>query len=144
MTTDTAKRSGRDGDRDGDQPLPTEGTGDVLASLIEKIKARRAIGLERYGRPLQEFNGRDPFQDHEEELIDKHNYAEQIQREYRALWEAVRVLGRKVRGEAVPVDNVESALDLARHIEGVEAKKRPLRPSVADVAAAVEAQMGGQ
>jgi hypothetical protein len=144
MTTDTQGRSGRDGDREGDQPLPIAGEGDVCAALIEKLKSRYAIGMERYGKPLQMFNGRDPFQDHEEELIDRHNYAEQIRLEYRALREAVMALGKAARKEKVSPDLFASAMQLAVRLEEVEARPRA-RPSperLAEVARAVEAQRG--
>jgi hypothetical protein len=84
--------------RDGDQPLPTEGDENVQDALIAhilasprlgagannlaaKIMERRALGIQRYGRPLQTFNGRDPHQDLLDELLDGATYAMQIRME---------------------------------------------------------------
>lgn len=67
-----------------EQPAPTPGTGDVwqeiidgepLAVLRELYEARRALGVERYGTPLQRDNGRDTARDLEEELLDALAYA---------------------------------------------------------------------
>jgi hypothetical protein len=72
--------------RPGDQPLPTEGQQDVQEALIARLKQRRALGIERYGRPLKTFNGRKALQDLLEELLDGANYALQAEME----WEAVQ------------------------------------------------------
>jgi hypothetical protein len=87
--------------RDGDQPLPTEGDESVQDALIAhilssprlgaganelaaKIMERRALGIQRYGRPLQTFNGRDPVRDLLDELLDGATYAQQIAMEIKA------------------------------------------------------------
>jgi hypothetical protein len=100
--------------------LPRVGRGDVIRRLQQRLETRLEIGVRRYGRPLQLFNGRDPFRDHEEELLDQHVYAEQIRLEYHALIEAVRVLARLVRGwpGAGPLSEAEaSALALGEVLE---------------------------
>lgn len=71
--------------RPGDQPLPTEGQGDVQAALIARLQERHALGIERYGRPLQTFNGRKPLQDLIEELLDGASYALQAEMEWAAV-----------------------------------------------------------
>lgn len=67
-----------------EQPAPLPGTGDVwqevidgepLAVLRELYVARRALGVARYGTPLQRDNGRDTARDLEEELLDALVYA---------------------------------------------------------------------
>lgn len=67
-----------------EQPAPVPSTGDVwreiidgepLAVLRELYAARRALGIERYGVPLQRGNGRDTARDLEEELLDALAYA---------------------------------------------------------------------
>lgn len=67
-----------------EQPAPVPSTGDVwqevidaepLAVLRELYEARRALGIERYGVPLQRGNGRDTARDLEEELLDALAYA---------------------------------------------------------------------
>jgi hypothetical protein len=87
--------------RPGDQPLPTEGQENVQDALIArilssprlgaganelavKIMQRRKLGVERYGRPLQTFNGRDAVQDLLDELLDGATYAMQIKMEREA------------------------------------------------------------
>jgi hypothetical protein len=81
--------------RPGDQPLPTEGQENVQDALIERIKERRALGVQRYGRPLQTFNGRVATRDLLEELLDGATYAMQVQMEWDAtqtmISEAVRL-----------------------------------------------------
>jgi hypothetical protein len=81
--------------RTGDQPLPTEGQEDVQSALIARLKERRALGVERYGRPLQTFNGRKALQDLVEELLDGANYALQAEME----WAAVQARIRRVLAE---------------------------------------------
>ncbi|MEU9405669.1 hypothetical protein AB0E08_08180 [Streptomyces sp. NPDC048281] len=84
--------------RPGDQPLPTEGGESVQDALIQhilshprlgagahalaaKIGERRSLGIQRYGRPLQTFNGRDAVQDLMDELLDGATYAMQVKME---------------------------------------------------------------
>lgn len=70
--------------RPGDQPLPTEGEENVQAALIAHIEKRKALGLKRYGRPVQTFNGRDATQDLMDELLDGATYAMQVKMEREA------------------------------------------------------------
>jgi hypothetical protein len=53
--------------------------GDSLASsfLMDEVERRKALGLSRYGRLLQAFNGRDVLQDAMEEAVDLINYLRQ-------------------------------------------------------------------
>ena len=67
------------------QPAPAGGHGDVWKELIEHIGTghplhavcveRRAVGVARYGQPLQYDDGRDPELDLREELLDAAAYA---------------------------------------------------------------------
>ncbi|MFD7835544.1 hypothetical protein [Streptomyces sp. NPDC059761] len=68
----------------GDQPLPHKGGEPVQERLIEMIKQRRALGIQRYGRPLETFNGRNPLQDAWEEALDLATYLTQLQMEQEA------------------------------------------------------------
>jgi hypothetical protein len=70
--------------RPGDQPLPTEGQLNVQDALIRHIEQRRKLGIERYGRPLQTFNGRDALRDLLDELLDGATYAMQVRMEIAA------------------------------------------------------------
>ena len=74
--------------RPGDQPLPTASTGIPMHVLAaEVIGERAAIGLDRYGQPLQAMNGRDAVRDVIEELADGLVYALQVREERRLLRE---------------------------------------------------------
>jgi hypothetical protein len=66
--------------RPGDQPLPVpNGGGESIHSLvIEDIRARRELGVSRYGIPLQAHNGRDALRDLYEELLDACAYIRQV------------------------------------------------------------------
>lgn len=67
------------------QPDPTPGTGDVWLDVVDAVEmpdplrfaclARRRLGVERYGTPLQYGNGRDPDADLLDELLDGAVYA---------------------------------------------------------------------
>ena len=83
--------------RPGDQPLPIpNGTGDVQSLVIadlrarearlktgiygrlaDDVAARREIGVQRYGTPLQINNGRDVLRDLLDELVDGMVHARQ-------------------------------------------------------------------
>ena len=61
-----------------EQPMPTRGVGDVQALVIADIEARRKVGIERYGTPLQAFNGRDALRDAYDEVLDLACYLRQM------------------------------------------------------------------
>lgn len=87
--------------RPGDQPLPTEGQENVQDALIEHIQQRKALGIQRYGRALQTFNGRNAPQDLLDELLDGATYAMQIQMEMQAFKVRISVaLSRHATDEA--------------------------------------------
>lgn len=48
------------------------------ARLIQVMRQRRQLGIERYGTPLQPLNGRDAVRDLREELLDAVVYAAQV------------------------------------------------------------------
>lgn len=68
------------GDCDTDQPMPVPGDGDCWAELMaamgaehplyDDAGARRALGIARYGGPLQRNNGRSIERDIHEERLD--------------------------------------------------------------------------
>ena len=73
------KRRPRD---EHDQPLPVPNAGPSMHDLvIEDIKARKAIGLRRYGALLQAHNGRDALRDAYEEVLDLAIYLRQYMAE---------------------------------------------------------------
>jgi len=111
--------------REGDQPLPFEGQGgDILGELIGRLEERRSVGLKRYGKPLQAFNGRDAARDLEDELLDGAAYARQVAAETHALELAVLALGRRVRGEDAEFGSVEAALEVAEAVERKLARRQ--------------------
>ena len=67
------------------QPAPRAGDGDVWASLMPRLplslrpyaEARRLLGIERYGTPLQAHNGRDALTDALQEALDLAVYMQQ-------------------------------------------------------------------
>ena len=80
------------------QQLPSQGQTDVTGLLIkllsersqadprntpivEQLLKRQKIGIERYGRSLETYNGRDALTDLTEELIDGLQYATQVRLE---------------------------------------------------------------
>lgn len=80
--------------RPGDQPLPKRGIGPSMHDLaiddlrqhrlsavaeraLADLAERKRIGLERYGQPLQAYNGRDASLDLYQELQDAVVYARQ-------------------------------------------------------------------
>jgi hypothetical protein len=65
--------------REGDQPLPIKNDSPFIQDeVIKDIEQRKQIGIERYGTPLQPFNGRDALQDAYEEAIDLCMYLKQL------------------------------------------------------------------
>lgn len=65
--------------RAGDQPLPVVNDHPFVAdALVAFIEARKQLGIERYGTPLQPHNGRDALRDLFEELVDAATYAAQL------------------------------------------------------------------
>ncbi len=54
-----------------EQPAPQDGTGpDAWLLVIEDMKHRRTLGIERYRRPLRHDNGRDHLVDAYQEALD--------------------------------------------------------------------------
>lgn len=65
--------------RPGDQPLPVVNDAPYVAdALVDFIEQRKAIGIERYGTPLQPNNGRDALRDAFEEAVDLATYLAQV------------------------------------------------------------------
>lgn len=60
-----------------DQPPPKPGEGDIWQLVIDDMKERRQVGIDRYGTPLQPFNGRDALVDAYQESLDRIVYLRQ-------------------------------------------------------------------
>ena len=56
-------------------PKPSEG--DCWRLVIADMEARRQHGIEKYGQPVQPYNGRDPLIDLYQELLDACVYIRQ-------------------------------------------------------------------
>jgi len=68
-----------------DQPVP-HGQGTAIQALvIEDMKERMEVGLDRYGEYLKKFNGRDALVDIYQELIDGVVYIRQVIEEEKSL-----------------------------------------------------------
>jgi hypothetical protein len=62
-----------------DQPMPAPNESRPIVDLvIEDLLERRRIGTERYGTPLQAFNGRNALVDFYQELLDGVQYVRQV------------------------------------------------------------------
>jgi hypothetical protein len=61
-----------------DQPMPTpNGRGSIQALVRADLDQREQVGIQRYGTPLQAFNGRDALRDAYEEALDLACYLRQ-------------------------------------------------------------------
>lgn len=73
------------------QRMPTPNDQPAIADLvIDDLRERKRMGTEKYGTPLQAFNGRDPLVDAYQESIDQTQYLRQAIDERAALMAAVR------------------------------------------------------
>jgi hypothetical protein len=64
-----------------DQPLPEPGQLNVQEVLSKALLERMQYGIDKYGSPLETFNGRDPVRDVWEELLDALTYMTQVRLE---------------------------------------------------------------
>jgi hypothetical protein len=71
----TPERLGREGDSQA-MPVPND-SAHIHDLVAADLAARKALGVRRYGTPLQAGNGRDALQDMYEELLDACVYAKQ-------------------------------------------------------------------
>lgn len=63
--------------REGDQQLPVDGQENVSEAVKRDLDERIALGIKRYGKPLQTFNGRDALVDAYQEALDLVHYLKQ-------------------------------------------------------------------
>jgi len=68
-----------------DQPAPDGGWGNLQALVREDLEVRERVGTERYGTPLQLFNGRNAMVDAYQEVLDLACYLRQHLAEQEAL-----------------------------------------------------------
>lgn len=68
-----------------EQPMPTpNGRGSIQALVRADLDEREQVGIQRYGTPLQAFNGRDALRDAYEEALDLACYLRQAMAEREA------------------------------------------------------------
>lgn len=53
-----------------EQASPKPSEGDVWLLVLKDMEARRLHGIEKYGVPVQPYNGRDPLVDAYQEALD--------------------------------------------------------------------------
>jgi septal ring factor EnvC (AmiA/AmiB activator) len=101
--------------REGDQALPKPGEGDILLTLAREIPMalleRRRVGIKRYSRPLQAFNGRSANRDLREELLDALAYSEQ----------------EAVERAKLEEDLAKARADLDSHVEALDTRIATLK-----------------
>lgn len=95
------------------QAAPVPGEGDVWAELIadgerrqsipprvlDLMRERRQVGIDRYGVPLQRGNGRDGMRDLLEELLDAVAYSALCGRPYGILVDLISMLDADMRAK---------------------------------------------
>lgn len=59
------------------EPAPKKSDGDVWLEVISDMNARRLMGIEKYGTPLQAKNGRNALIDAYQEVLDLAVYLKQ-------------------------------------------------------------------
>lgn len=107
--------------RDESQPAPKPGTVGVVDWIIKEWRLsddkdgspwalirdlliqRRKFGVEKYGRPLEAHNGREPVKDAQDELIDGFVYIEQAVIERRKI-PRIQALAMMELAEAIVAD----------------------------------------
>lgn len=86
-----------------DQPLPKKSRFPAVHDKVAAdVMARQAFGVEKYGQPLQPFNGRDPLRDGYEEVLDLAAYLRQLMDERAVLAKYVTTRWRAMRGASSP------------------------------------------
>lgn len=110
--------------RDGDQVLPTvNDLPFVQDAVIADIEKRKQVGIQRYGTPLQAFNGRDALRDWYEELLDGVMYAKQLMIERESIeieWSVLLNNGQRLLSN----DKAGAEADAAKYL-GATAQFRP-------------------
>jgi len=59
------------------EPEPNDGKGDVWKLVINDMIDRRSSGIDKYGKPLQAYNGRNSLVDAYQEILDAAVYLRQ-------------------------------------------------------------------
>ena len=81
-----------------DQSEPKPSTGDIWQLVIADMEARRLVGIERYGTPLQANNGRKALVDAYQEALDLVVYLRQELEEREQMERLIRILKEQNMG----------------------------------------------
>ena len=65
-----------------EQQAPTPSDGDVWLLVLQDMEERRLHGIEKYGVPVQPYNGRDALIDSYQEVLDQCVYLRQAIEEH--------------------------------------------------------------
>ena len=98
-----------------EQAAPSAGRQDVFPELVRMLQERYQLGVDRYGTPLQTFNGRDAGRDLFDELIDAFQYGKQLDMENTDL--RTTLLAFRVALQGI----VDEAAEHERRIEAAKA-----------------------
>lgn len=106
-------------DFSGHQPAPKSGLGDMWRdvitwakgmgapeSVIARMEARRELGIERYGQPLQAGDGRDTLRETIEETLDQMAYAEKLAQERQEATAAVLMIHERALRTLIALDKL--------------------------------------
>jgi hypothetical protein len=88
------------------QPDPVPGVEAVGPLVIKDVAERMALGMSRYGTPLQTFNGRRSLVDAYEELLDLLMYLRQFIAEQDFMADAIGAAMREMCDIDEPVDSL--------------------------------------
>lgn len=107
--------------RPGDQPPPVAHADQpAIHDLVAAdLAARRSLGTERYGTPLQPHNGRDALRDAYEECLDQACYLRQaIEERHSPAFLVVRTMQERLDNRDVEVRRLTDLVDeLRRQVE---------------------------
>ncbi len=92
-----------------EEPPPTPGEGDVWLDIISDMSTRREYGIEKYGQPVQPFNGRRALKDIYAEQLDMIVYMRQEITERAAIANLIRIAKAGFRSSD-PAANNEAML----------------------------------
>lgn len=101
------------GRRKGDQRPPTPNDlPSIQALVMQDLQSRTELGVQRYGTPLQPFNGRDALLDAYEEALDLATYLRQVRYERATIARTLREIASDVHEDlAGRIMEIADALD---------------------------------
>lgn len=111
-------------ERPGDQPLPVvhDDQPAIHDLVTADLAARKALGTERYGTPLQPHNGRDALRDAYEECLDQACYLRQaIEERHNPAFLVIRTMQERLDARDAEVRRLcDLVAELRRHVEAAD------------------------